>query len=128
MSLAKPMELNKHGFLQMGRDTAESDDPMADLLQAQVDGLTEAVDDVISQAKKVNRDVRDVKSRRERLRAIAERGGYKVRRLAKEYRGKLLHDHVESEATSASQVTLSVFDHNAVRAEQVVTAHSKVAR
>lgn len=128
MSLLKPMELNKHGFLQKGRDTAESDDPMADLLQAQVTGLTQAVDDVISQAKKVNRDVRDVKSRRERLRALSERGAEMVRRLAKEYRGKLLHDHVESEATSASQVTLSVFDHNAVRAEQVVTAHSKVAR
>ena len=127
MSLVKPMELNKHGFLQMGRDTAESDDPMADLLQAQVDGLTEAVDDVIGQAKKANREVRDVKGRRERLSTIVDRGGRNVRRLANEYRNKLLQAQDEPASSSASPVTLSVFDHNAVRAEQVVAASSRMA-
>ncbi len=123
--MAKPMELNKHGFLQMGRGTEEIDDPMAELLQAQVAGLTQAVDEVIGQAKKVNREVRDVKGRRERLCAIAERGGHKVRRLANEYRDKLLQEQHESGSTSASQVTLSVFDHNAGRAEQVLAAIGK---
>ena len=128
MSLLKPMELNKHGFLQKGRDTAESDDPMADLLQAQVTGLTQAVDEAIVQAKRIGREVHEVKGRRERLRAIAERGGHKVRRLAKEHREKLRRELDESGSRSVSQVTLSVFDHNAGRAEQVLAAIGKGAR
>ena len=125
--MVKPMELNKHGFLQMGRGTEKIDDPMAELLQAQVAGLTQAVDEVIGQAEKVNREVRDVKGRRERLSAIADRGGHKVRRLANEYRDKLLQEQHESGSTSSSQVTMSVFDHNAGRAEQVLAASSRTA-
>ena len=121
------MEMNKHGLLLVNGDSEEIDDPMAELLQAQVADLTQAVDEMIGQAERVNREVRDVKGRRERLRAIAERGGHKVRRLAKEYRDKLLQEQDESGSASASQVTLSVFDHNAIRAEQVLAATSRMA-
>ena len=119
------MEMNKHGLLLANGDSDEINDPMADLLQAQVADLTQAVDEAIVQAKRIGREVLDVKGRRERLRTVAERGGHKVRRLAKEHRDKLLQEQDESGTTSASQVTLSVFDHNAGRAEQVVAAIKK---
>lgn len=119
------MEMNKHGLLLANGDSEEIDDPMAELLQAQVADLTQAVDEAIVQANRVKREVRDVNGRRERLCAVAERGGHKVRRLAKEYRDKLLQEQDESGTTSASEVTVSVFDHNAVRAEQVLAAINK---
>ena len=122
------MEMNKHGLLLAHGHSDEIDDPMAELLQAQVADLTKAVDEAIVQAKRIGREVRDVKGRRERLCSVAERGGHKVRRLAKEYRDKLLQEQDESGTISASQVTLSVFDHNAGRAEQVLAAIKKGER
>ena len=122
------MEMNKHGLLAANGHSDEIDDPMAELLQAQVADLTQAVDEAIVQAKRIGREVHEVKGRRERLRAIAERGGHKVRRLAKEHREKLHRELDESGSSSASQVTLSVFDHNAGRAEQVLAAIGKGER
>ena len=88
--------------------------------------LTEAVDKTIDEIRRNGRELRSnpVKSR-ERLRVIAERGGNQVRRLAKEHREKLLEELDVSGSSSASQVTLSLFDHNAGRAEQVLAAIKK---
>ena len=119
---------SRHGRVMTKQHNVENNAPMAGLMQAQVADLTQVVDEAIVQAKWIGREVHEVEGRRERLRAIAERGGHKVRRLAKEHREKLHRELDESGSRSVSQVTLSVFDHNAGRAEQVLAAIGKGER
>lgn len=123
--MSRLMKLSKHGFLLANDKGEETDVPFAELLQAQVADLTQAVDEASDQAGKLARDGRiDVTSRRERLRTVAERGGHRVRRLAREHRQQLLQAG-GSDSTSACQGTLSLFDHNVGRAEQILAAIGK---
>ena len=119
------MKLSKHGFLLANGKGEETDVPFAELLQAQEADLTQAVDEAIGQAAKVKREVRDVKRRSKRLRSVAERGGHKVRRLAKDHRDRLLKELAQSPSSSAAQVGSSLFDHNTSRAEQLLAAIGK---